>query len=181
MSSLNRLYQRRSYRSFDTKEVSKQDLKDIVKAGLCAPTALSAKNYNVYVVTDESCKKVISGIHEWADFAHKGAAILVVARNNEPRLGEYDYIDEEYKEINAQNILAHMQIACELKGMVSCQIGMKGDETKLSTTLGLSESDIAMNALVIGWPDLNYTPENTRKEKRSFTIIKGKLIEEVDM
>lgn len=181
MSDLNRLYQRRSYRSFDTKEVSKQDLKDIIKAGMCAPTALSAKNYKIYVVTDEDCKKVISGIHEWADFAYKGAVILIVVRNNDPRLGEYNYIDEEYKEINAQNILAHMQVACELKGMVSCQIGMKGNEVDLSLAIGLSDTDTAMNVLVIGWPDINYTPETIKKEYKSFTIIKGKIIEEVDM
>jgi len=151
---------RKSVRNFTGESVSKDDLNLILKAGMCAPTAVNKQPWNFVVVTDRATLDLLAEKLPSAKMLSKaGAAIIICAIPEKANGGlvEYAVIDCS---LAGENIL----LAVESLGLGGIWTACYPNEDRMKTVrtiLGIPENIIPLNVMPIGHP----TGEDKPKDK----------------
>ena len=161
---------RKSVRNFTGESVSKDDLNLILKAGMCAPTAVNKQPWNFVVVTDRATLDLLAEKLPSSKMLSKaGAAIIICAIPEKAHGGlvEYAVIDCS---LAGENIL----LAVESLGLGGIWTACYPNEDRMKTVrtiLGIPDNIIPLNVMPIGHPTGEdkpkdkFNPENIRWEK----------------
>lgn len=129
------LFSRRSIRKFTKEPISADDIKEIQRAALCAPTSKNCKSWEFVFVTDPSTIKALSECKEAGAQFIEGATLAIVV------MGDTEKTDVWIED--ASIAAAFIQLQAEALGLGSCwaQIRERGFSD------GRKASDIVKNLL----------------------------------
>jgi nitroreductase len=181
---LDNIYQRRSVRNYSDKEVSDEVIKEIIKAGTYAPTAVNKQPWRFVVIKNKQL------IEEYDDRAKK--AFLAAYKDTEnPELAKFvqflskpatrifyeapvlillfaspDVINEHDCSLAAEN----MMLAAQSLGIGSCWIGLAeglGYDMEFLKEVGVPEGHKLIAPLIFGYP----AKQNLKAPARNADVI----------
>jgi len=161
---LNNILERTSIRSYLDKSVEEEKIEKLLRAGMAAPTSKNKQPWHFVVVTDKSLLQKLAEASPRAAMAAKAPLAIVVCGNMTKAL-DGDARDFWIQDCSAasENIL----LAATGMGLGAVWTGAypaKERYTAVSEVLGLPETLIPLNTIVIGYPDGDVTPKDKWKE-----------------
>lgn len=181
---LDNIYQRRSVRNFSDKEVSDEVIKEIIRAGTYAPTAVNKQPWRFVVITnkqlieeyDERAKKAFLAAYKntenpdmvgFLQFLSKpvtrifyGAPVLILVFASPNVINEHDCA------LAAEN----MMLAAHSLGIGSCWIGLAGGlgyDMEFLKEVGVPEGHKLIAPLIFGYP----TKHNLKAPARNADVV----------
>lgn len=147
---MNAIFTRKSIRSYTDQPVSKEDLKDLLHAGMSAPTAMNNRPWQFILVTDKALLKKMPMDNYTQAVADAQAAIVVCGDNAKDKAmnGALNVIDCTAA---TENIL----VESADKGLGSVYYAaypMESRMTYLRKLFSLPENIVPYALLPIGWP-----------------------------
>ena len=151
---LNNILERTSIRSYLDKSVEEEKIEKLLRAGMAAPTSKNKQPWHFVVVTDKSLLQKLAK-----------APLGIVVCGNMTKALDGDARDFWIQDCSAasENIL----LAATGMGLGAVWTGAypaKERYTAVSEVLGLPETLIPLNTIVIGYPDGDVTPKDKWKE-----------------
>ena len=109
------LLTRRSIRQFEPgRKLSKQDIEDLLKIAMYAPSGYNKQSWEFVVVDDDKLKTEITKIHSHAAFLKDAAAAIVVCGNLQQQL------DENFWILDTSAATENLLLAIHGKGLGGC-------------------------------------------------------------
>ena len=149
---LDLILKRRSVRQYLKKEVEETVLKDILSAGLLAPTGMNKKPCRFYVIKKKETLEALSTVKP------AGAAML-----KEAPVAIAVVVDEERTDTWVEDssiALSFMQLEAADKNLGSCWVQIRlrtnegeSSEEKVQKLLNLSDKDRVVGILALGYPE----------------------------
>ena len=149
---LDLILKRRSVRQYLKKEVEETVLKDILSAGLLAPTGMNKKTCRFYVIKKKEILEALSTVKP------AGAAML-----KEAPVAIAVVVDEERTDTWVEDssiALSFMQLEAADKNLGSCWVQIrlrtnegKSSESEVQKLLNLSDKDRVVGILALGYPE----------------------------
>ncbi len=165
-----------SCRAYDSqKEVSKDDITEILRAGTYAPSACNSQPWRFVVCDKENANKIAHliiredlKINHWTVDV---PAFVVVCEEKVTLMKSLNAQDQQhYAQIDIGSAMTSICLAATDKGLGSCIIGIF-DEPKIKELLSIPE-DVKIRAVIaVGYPKNDNTAAKPRKpesEKISF-------------
>ena len=157
--------QRRSHRKFTGEEVSAEDVKVILRAGLMAPTSKGQRAWQFVVVDDKQDLEKLSDAKDMGGQLIKGAALAIVVLGD-PMQNDCWVEDGSIAAIS-------MQYQIEDLGLGSCWVQMRGRglsdgttaDTVIQGVLNIPENLSCLCVLAVGHKDDERKPQNEEKLK----------------
>ena len=163
--TIKTIHQRKSVRNFTNKEVSKEQLETVVRAGMAAPTAINAQPWQFLVVTDKEIKAKYAEGNRQAEMINKSSALIVVCGDmtigNERSRA---YWDQDCSAAT-ENIL----LAVESLGLGAVWTGVYPIEDRIKTVkerFGLPENVTPLCVILVGYPEGTDQPKDKWKPER---------------
>ncbi|NCB39111.1 MAG: 4Fe-4S binding protein [Erysipelotrichia bacterium] len=164
--TLATIYQRKSVRSFNGQIVSREQLTELVKAGMAAPSAINRQPWQFIAVTD---RPVIDRLSEKLPYAKMlasaGAAIIVCGDIEIARAGETENMWMLDCSAATQNIL----LAAESMGLGAVWTAAYPYEDRINAvteTVGLPVHVIPLCVIPVGYPTGTDKPKDKWKPER---------------
>lgn len=181
---LDNIYQRRSVRNFSDKEVSDEIIKEIIRAGIYAPTAVNKQPWRFVVIKnkqlieeyDDRAKKAFLAAYKdtenpdmvrFVQYLSKpttrifyGAPVLILVFASPNVINEHDCA------LAAEN----MMLAAHSIGIGSCWIGLAGglgNDMKFLKEVGVPEGHKLIAPLIFGYP----AKQNLKAPARNADVI----------
>lgn len=149
---LDLILKRRSVRQYLQKEVEEQVLKDILSAGLLAPTGMNKKPCRFYVIKKKEILEALSTVKPAGAAMLKEASVAIAV-----------VVDEERTDTWVEDssiALSFMQLEAADKNLGSCWVQIrlrtnegKSSEGKVQKLLNLSDKDRVVGILALGYPE----------------------------
>ncbi|WP_353893650.1 nitroreductase family protein [Proteinivorax hydrogeniformans] len=144
------LFERRSIRKFKDKPVEKDLIKQVLKAGMCAPSACNCKPWHFIVIDDREVLDKIPKFHTYAQMVKESpVAILVCAEPSNERIAGFWPQDCAAA---TQNIL----LEATKKGLGTVWVGVHPNEQfeeDFRKLLGIPEDIVPFALIPMGYPD----------------------------
>lgn len=145
------ILERKSVRHFTGEAVSREELEQVVRAGMAAPTAMNKQPWSFVVVTDRAKLDALkSGLPSAAMLEKAGAAIVVCALPGEAMDGR-----TEIALLDATLASENLLLAAEALGLgaIWTAIYPDGDRMEfLRRALGIPKAVIPLNLIPVGHP-----------------------------
>lgn len=164
--TIKNLKERRSIRSFSSKEISREILEEIIEAGTYAPSGMGAQSAKMVVVTKKEIIHKLSVLNAKVMGAvdkdpFYGATVVVIVFADSNRR---TYIED------GSLVMGNLMNAAHALGVDSCWIhrarevfeGEEGKELKLAW--GIDENYIGIGHCVLGYREGDYPRAKARKE-----------------
>ena len=149
---LDLILKRRSVRQYLQKEVEEQVLKDILSAGLLAPTGMNKKPCRFYVIKKKEILEALSTVKPAGAAMLKEASVAIAV-----------VVDEERTDTWVEDssiALSFMQLEAADKNLGSCWVQIRlrtnegePSEGKVQKLLNLSDKDRVVGILALGYPE----------------------------
>lgn len=152
---------RRSIRKYSNKEVNKEELVDLLKAAMHAPTARNLQEWRFVVSNNREVLDAISDIPGYAMLKEAGAVIVVCGDLN---ISKYEYIHVDCAAA-VQNIL----LEAKHLGIGTCWCAASPREERvnpLKEYLKLPENILPVALISIGYPGEDKDIEDRYDEKK---------------
>jgi nitroreductase len=159
-NALDVIHNRKSVRNFTGKPIGKEELVELVKAGMAAPTAVNCQPWEFIIVTDRSSLDKLGDALPYTKMIYKaGAAIVVcgVQVKAHRQFIEYAILDSA---LASENILLAAE-ALKLGAVWTAAYPYSDRMESVRTILNIPKEIIPLNVIPIGYP----TGEDTPKEK----------------
>ena len=157
---LNTILKRTSIRSYENKPVEKEKIEKLLRAGMAAPTAMNKQPWHFVVVTDKGQLQKLSEANPYAVMAAKAPlAIVVCGDMNKAAEGNAREFWIQDCSAATENIL----LAATGMGLGAVWTGTYPSKERcadVAKVLGLPESLIPLNTIVIGYPDADVSPKD---------------------
>ena len=142
---------RRSVRKFQLRPVGREQLTELLKAAMAAPSACCKDPWHFQAVTSrERLREMAACLPNGAFLADAGAAICVVGDITKAHGGELSYMLQDCSAAT-ENIL----IAAPLLGLGACWLGVHPRQDRVNALrkiFGLPDTMIPVSCIAIGWP-----------------------------
>ena len=146
------ILKRRSVRQYLKKEVEETVLKDILSAGLLAPTGMNKKLCRFYVIKKKEILEALSTVKPTGAAMLKEAPVAIAV-----------VVDEERTDTWVEDssiALSFMQLEAADKNLGSCWVQIrlrtnegKSSESEVQKLLNLSDKDRVVGILALGYPE----------------------------
>lgn len=149
---------RRSCRAYDTKQVSDENIQEIIECGLLAPSGMNQQGIKFTVIQN---KEVLEKLKEMVgrDFVY-GAPTLIVVH------AQYDY---KYVQTDGSVAMENMYIAANALGLGACWINQlkdfKGHEVLKDLGLG---NEVITGSLAVGYSIGAYKERELNRERVNY-------------
>ena len=147
-------------RSYENKPVEKEKIEKLLRAGMAAPTAMNKQPWHFVVVTDKGQLQKLSEANPYAAMAAKAPlAIVVCGDMNKAAEGNAREFWIQDCSAATENIL----LAATGMGLGAVWTGTYPSKERcadVAKVLGLPESLIPLNTIVIGYPDADVSPKD---------------------
>lgn len=149
---MNSLFERASVREFTEEEVEIQDIEDIIRAGMQAPSAMNSQPWEFIVVNDPEDMEAVSKMSSYAGPA-AGAQKLIIVLANKKILEEYGTFDYFQQDLGActQNCL----IEATDRKIGSVWLGMYPNEERVNALreyFDIPDHIIPFAVIALGYP-----------------------------
>ncbi|VVC01299.1 Coenzyme F420:L-glutamate ligase [uncultured archaeon] len=121
MDVLRAIRDRRSIRKFKSKRVPKNILKEIIEAGMLAPSAGNLQRRKFFVLTGEAKKRF--GVSTAGRFQLGGEPTLIVVCADTTPIGKYGERGELYLKMECAASIMNMMLAAHAHGLGTCWVG----------------------------------------------------------
>ncbi len=161
MDTLKAIMTRRSVRDFIHDPVSKEDVQDLLKAGMQAPSAKNEQPWHFVVIDEPVVLHAIPEFHPYSEMLRDAPLAILVC--SELKLDEGSAIQD--CSAATQNIL----LAAHAKGLGAVWLGIYPNPKRVSgmeELLGLPEGIYPVSLIAIGHPASQPEPEGRFKEDR---------------
>jgi NADPH-flavin oxidoreductase len=161
---LNNILERTSVRSYLDKSIEEDKIEKLLRAGMAAPTAVNKQPWHFVVVTDKSLLQKLAKANPYAEMVARAPLAIVVCGDMTKAL------DVNAREFWVQDCSAaseNILLAATGLGLGSVWTGTYPSEERcaaVSEVLGLPETLIPLNTIVIGYPDGEVTPKDKWQE-----------------
>ena len=168
---------RQSTREYCEKPVSDDELREICRLAVLAPSAVNSQPYKLYAVNGEKAREFskfvqVLGGNKWA----AACPSFIVIEEGKPGIVEragQRFLKTEFVPIDIGILSAYIVLAAENMGLQTCIIGLR-DEKAIAAFLGAKENTKYPLVITVG-----YAPEGypVREKKRNpldetFTLVK---------
>ncbi|MEW6036417.1 MAG: nitroreductase family protein [Candidatus Micrarchaeota archaeon] len=146
------LRNRHSVRKFQDKDMDKAKVRDIVEAGIKAPSAGNLQSYRICIVRSKSVREALVPACEYQDFIAEAPLLLVFCadlKRSESRYGQRGF--ELFATQDATIAAAYCQLAATAEGLSSVWVGSL-DQLEVSRVLHLMSFEVPVAMLAIGHP-----------------------------
>jgi nitroreductase len=151
MDALKTILERRSVREYTDKQVPDEVIKNLLRAGMCAPSARSAQPWEFLVIRDAEKRRAASKLGTyWKMLKDAPLGILVMAGLEGYRGTKKDFFMQDCSAA-AENIL----LAAEAQGLGGVWLGLYPYEDRmkgLREIFGIPEDILPFIMLSIGYP-----------------------------
>lgn len=147
--SMRDILSRRSIRKYTADRVSEQDVEDLLRAAMAAPSAGNAQPWHFVILTERHLLDAIADFHPYAAMAREAPAGIVLC--GDPSL-------EKYPGFWVQDLSAAMEnllIAAQSKGLGAVWVGVYPNEKRVQDMrklLGIPQSIIPFAFVPFGHP-----------------------------
>ncbi len=155
------ILERRSIRKYTDEPVSEEDLKDLLKAAMAAPSAHNSQPWEFIVVNDRQLLIEITKFHPYSKMLKEASAAIVICGNQKKDHSGYWVQDCSAA---AENILLEAQY----KGLGAVWLGVYPHEDlvgNIRKTFGIPKHITPLNVIAIGHPAETKEPGNRYNEK----------------
>ena len=161
---LDAIYQRRSRREFTHEPVSMEQLREIIKAGIWAPSGLNNQPWRFVTVTDQAIREQLATTTHYSHIVLAAPALVAVY------LDENDMYDEVKDHQAAGACIENMLLAAEALGLGAVWLGqiLKNKE-KVAEILGVDKHHQLMAVLALGHPS-HRDQQSNRKDLDHFIL-----------
>lgn len=150
METLEAIFTRRSVRNFTDKTISEVDLRDLLKAGMQAPSAKNEQPWHFIVIDKAEILHAIPAFHPYADMLYAAPLAILVCSDRRLELKRASWIQD--CSAATENIL----LAAHAKGLGAVWLGVFPDAERvqgMQTLLGLPPEIRPMALIAVGYPD----------------------------
>ncbi|MDO6353913.1 nitroreductase family protein [Caloramator sp. CAR-1] len=146
---MHEIFKRRSIRKYLDKPVAKEDIDDLLRAAMAAPSAGNEQPWEFIVVDDKNVLKRIADVHPYAKMLYEAPVAIVVCG---------DLNKEKYKGFWVQDCSAATQnilLEATDKGLGTVWIGVYPDDTRvkdISNIFGIPSNVIPLSIVAVGYP-----------------------------
>ena len=168
--SLQFIFNRRSVRKYENREIQEEIFTDLFEAAMAAPSAVAKDPWHFLLVRDRATLDSIVKILPNGQMLRQApAAIIVCGDINKANLNEISYMLQDLSAA-VENIL----LAATALGLGSCWLGMHPRPDRMDgikNLFSLPENIIPMCGIALGWhdeqpgPRTRYNPERVHLEK----------------
>lgn len=158
---MNIIYKRRSIRSYNDKEISKEDLLDIVKAGMNAPSAKNQRPSEFIIIDDKAVLNELSLSSVNMFMLNKCNKAIVVIGKETTEFFEQDLA------ASTQNIL----LEATYKNIGSCWMGVypnKSIEDNFRNILNVDNEYHILSVVSLGYTDKDKEENNYYNEEKIY-------------
>jgi len=159
---------RTSIRKFDpSREVSAADVEKILKAGMCAPTALNRQPWEFMVVRDPEKLKQLGERLPSSRIANGARLVIAVCGNR--NLGLPGGRGNGAWVVDCAAATENILLAVKALGLGAVWTGVYPGEEKVAIVrgiLGIPDDYVPLNLIPIGYPAENPTPKDKWKPER---------------
>ena len=168
MGTYSALLERRSIRKYKDQSIDSQTIREILRAGMYAPSAVNSQPWEFLVITDRTELKKLSTYSEhWGMLQQAGAAIIVLANLSGYRSTHQDFFIQDCAACT-QNML----IAAQGLGLGAVWLGLypKLDIIpKVHLQFDIPDDIIPFSIISLGIPDEQKHPHTSFKEEKIHT------------
>lgn len=164
--TIKTIHQRKSVRHFTDKEVTKEQLEAIVRAGMAAPTAINTQPWQFLVVTDKELKAKYAEGNRQAEMINKCQALVIIC-------GDMNIGSERSQAFWVQDVSAateNLLLAVESLGLGAVWTGVYPIEERVKEVkekFALPEKVIPLCVVLVGHPegDLDQPKDKWKPER----------------
>jgi nitroreductase len=149
MDALESIFSRRSVRLYSPKPVPKDVINEILKAGMCAPSAGNERPWHFIVLTERALLDEIPKFHPYSGMLKQAHAAILVC--GEVALEKH----KGYWVLDCAAATQNMLLAAHAKGLGSVWCGVYPTEDRvanLQKLLALPETIVPFSLLPLGFP-----------------------------
>lgn len=142
---------RKSIRRFSQKAVEKNEIKEILRAAMNAPSACNQQIWQFVVLDERAVLNQLAGMHSGISFLKNAPLAVLVC--GEPEAAVLDYFWEDDCAAATQNIL----LAAHALGLGATWSGVNRKDPDMvafvQKTVGIPEAFVPFSIIIIGHPD----------------------------
>lgn len=161
---LEAIYSRRSIREYTEEKVSADDLKEIIRAGIWAPSGLNNQPWRFVIIQEDTIREKLSKTTHYSHIILGAPALVAVYLDKNVM---YDDVKDHQA---AGSCIQNMLLAVEALGLGAVWLGqILKKKNEVNTILGLSEDYDLMAVLAIGHP-AHRNQKSNRKDLDDFIL-----------
>ena len=161
---LEAIYRRRSIREFTDEEINREQLHEIVKAGIWAPSGLNNQPWRFVVVLDSKTREQLARLTHYSHIVQAARALIAVYVDESAM---YDPVKDHQ---SAGACIQNMLLATEALGLGAVWLGqILKNKTQVNRVLEVDGNLDLMAVLAIGHP-LHRNQKSKRKDLNHFII-----------
>ena len=161
---LQAIYQRRSIREYTDQPVQAQQLREIIRAGIWAPSGLNNQPWRFVTITNSDLRAQISKQTHYSHIVEASRALIAVYLDKEAM---YDDVKDHQA---AGACIQNMLLAAEALGLGAVWLGqILKNKKQVNKILDLDEHYDLMAVLAIGYP-LHRKQKSSRKDLNEFIL-----------
>lgn len=161
---MNMIFKRKSIRSFTDEKVSTDKIKNLIRAGMQAPSAFNSQPWEFIVVSDKKDLKAVSKMSRYAKVAENAQKLIIVLGNTERDNVVMPMIQQDLSACT-QNIL--LQAVAE--GLGAVWLGFYPIEDRVNALrdyFNIPDHVIPFSVIAIGYPKEDKEPESRYDESK---------------
>ena len=164
---------RQSTRDYSDEQVTEDELKEICRLAVLAPSAINAQPYNLYAICGEKAKLFrpliqVKGANSWA--SNCTAFIVIEARKPfEVTRGERKVTNEPFIGNDVGIITAYITLAAENMDIQTCIVGLR-DEKGIAKFLDLPDGTPFPLVIALGHKKEGYPVREKTRRKLEETL-----------
>lgn len=139
---------RRSIRKYIDKEITKEDLKDLLVAAMHAPTARNLQSWRFIASNNRKVLDDLAKIPAYQMLSTAGAVIVV--------MGDLDVDNEVFNYVNASAAVQNILLEAQNKGIGTCWCAIGPREDRMNAIkdyFKLKDNLLPIALISIGYPD----------------------------
>lgn len=150
--ALQCLFARRSIRTYKDREIPEDMIRDLLEAGMAAPSAVAKDPWHFIVVRDKGMLNSVADGLPNGQMLRDAAAGLVIC-------GDIDKAHDNQESYMLQDCSAAIEnilLASSMLGLGACWLGVHPRQERvvhIRNLFGLPENIIPLSAIAVGWPD----------------------------
>ena len=163
MNTLDAILTRRSVRSFTPEPLSEEDVHDLLRAGMQAPSARNEQPWHFILIEDPEILHAITEFHPYSKMLLEAPLAILVCSDRALETSRANWLAD--CSAATQNIL----LAAHAKGLGAVWLGIFPDSTRvfgMQELLGLPKDIRPVSLVAVGHPTIQPEPVNRFKQER---------------
>jgi nitroreductase len=158
--ALTAIYERKSVRNFTGDIVESNELDTLLKAAMCAPSAVNKQPWAFIKITDQALMRQLADSLPYAKMLYESGAAIVVCGDLKKALKG---VEQEFWVQDCSAASQNILIAAEAMGLGAVWTALYPVKERISfvrKTLNIPETVVPLNIICIGQPKESENPKN---------------------